>query len=370
MKTKLTAKDFDFHLPTDLIAKYPLDNREDSRMMVLGLEDNTVTHKHFTDFVDYLNSGDLLVLNDTRVISARLLGKKKTGGKVEVLLIKELGVRQGGSSSWQAMLRGGKSVKVGDSFDFASNDKKLFGGNGKKLTVTLKEKQDDGFVTVELKTNDDLIETINAVGVMPLPPYIDREAEEVDKTRYQTVFSNSADSSKAKAVAAPTAGLHFTEAVIDKIKAKGVKVAYITLHTGPGTFLPIRVENIEDHKVPTEEYSITEAVYDDIVKTKKNGGRVVAVGTTVTRTLEAALGKDDKGNLTKDKLTGETDIFISQGYKFKVVDALLTNFHLPESSLIMLVSALVGVSFTMDAYREAVKEKYRFFSYGDCMFVQ
>lgn len=363
MKTKLTAKDFDFHLPTDLIAKYPLDNREDSRMMVLGVDDNTITHKHFTDFVDYLEPNDLLVLNDTRVISARLLGKKKTGGKVEVLLIKQLETegesRTDGIIPWQAMLKGGKSVKVGDSFDFEGGDK--------KLTVTLKEKQDDGFVTVELKTNDDLIETINAVGVMPLPPYINRESEDSDRERYQTVFS---DLSKAKAVAAPTAGLHFTKEVLDKIKAKGVKVAYITLHTGPGTFLPIRVENIDDHKVPTEEYSITETVYDDIVKTKKNGGRVVAVGTTVTRTLEAAIGKDDNGELTKDKLTGETDIFISPGYEFKVVDALLTNFHLPESSLIMLVSALVGVNFTMDAYREAVKEKYRFFSYGDCMFVQ
>lgn len=358
----LTPKDFDFDLPSELIAKYPLDNREDSRMMVLNSKDHSITHKHFTDFIDYLKPNDLLVLNDTRVISARLLGKKKTGGKVEVLLIKQLEGVSGSVTLWQAMLKGGKSVKIGDSLEFEKDNK--------KLTVTLKEKQDDGFVVVNLVTTSDLIETINTVGVTPLPPYLDREAEDSDKERYQTVFADSDDTSKAKAVAAPTAGLHFTDEVLDKIKAKGIKVAYITLHTGPGTFLPIRVENIAEHKVPTEEYNIPESVYDDIVSTKESGGRVVAVGTTVTRTLEAAIDKKDDGELFSDKLTGETDIFIHPGYKFKVVDALLTNFHLPESSLIMLVSAFAGTDFTMASYKEAVKEKYRFFSYGDCMLVQ
>ncbi len=362
--TPQTPKDFDFHLPVELIAKYPLDKREDSRMMVLDCKEKSINHKQFTDFIDYLNPGDLLVLNDTTVIPARLLGKKQTGGKVEVLLIKQLegasgGVTALGVTPWQAMLKGGKSLKPDDVITFESGDK--------SLEVTLVEKGDDGFCIVSLKAIGGDFETVlEAVGVMPLPPYLDRESEESDRERYQTVFS---DTSKAKAVAAPTAGLHFTEEVLGKIKAKGVKVGFITLHTGPGTFLPIRVENIEDHKVPSEWYSVPQSVYDDIVSTKKNGGRVVAVGTTVTRTLEAAIGKNDNGDLTKDRLTGETDIFIYPGYQFKVVDALLTNFHLPESSLIMLVSAFAGTDFTMDAYKEAVKEKYRFFSYGDCMLV-
>ena len=354
MTKSLTPKDFDFHLPEELIAKYPADKRDESRMMVLEKDTETITHNKFSDLKDYLREGDLLILNDTSVMPARLVGTKKTGGKVEVLLIREL---QG--SRYLVMIKGGKSLKEGDSVTFENASR--------SITVTLLKKGEGGFAEATLVSNGDLSEALQAIGHMPLPPYINREDEELDRTRYQTVF---ADSSKQKAVAAPTAGLHFTEEVLNGIKSKGVKVGFITLHTGPGTFLPVRVENIESHKVPAEWYSIPEEVYNEIVATKDAGHRVIAVGTTVTRTLEAAF----QDGLNKDKLTGDTDIFIyprsGSGYEFKVVDALLTNFHLPESSLIMLVAAFAGKDFIMKAYKEAVQEKYRFFSYGDCMLVR
>ncbi|MCP4231702.1 MAG: tRNA preQ1(34) S-adenosylmethionine ribosyltransferase-isomerase QueA, partial [bacterium] len=304
----------------------------------------------------FFSAGDMLVLNDTRVMPARLIGKKSTGGGVEILLTREIyddEVDGRGSSRWLVMLKGSKGLRIGAKLT-------ICGGASARLV----EEVEGGFWAVDLTLPDDcsdIHDYLASNGEIPLPPYMRRSAEELDTERYQTVFADVPG-----AVAAPTAGLHFTRELLDKIQAKGVKVAYLTLHVGPGTFLPVRVDDISKHKMHSEWYEIDEEVYKDLSRTKEKGGRVIAVGTTVTRALEAAAMSEANGTA---KLTGDTDIFITPGFEFKVVDALLTNFHLPKSTLLMLVSAFAGRDNILKAYKEAIEEKYRFFSYGDSMII-
>lgn len=350
----MKPSDFDYPLPEDLIACYPLETRDASRMMVLDKCEGVIAHKNFKDLSDYLRRGDVLILNDTRVMEARLKGRKSTGGVVELLLVRQLEETTSKDRElWLAMSGSSKPMKAGVE---------VFFGNGAELKAVAIEKSakdsDIGLWVFEL-TGSDVKALRESLGEMPLPPYLKREAEDSDKVSYQTVFAKG----DAKAVAAPTAGLHFTDKVIEALKAKGVGVEYITLHTGPGTFLPVRVSDISTHKVPAEYYRIDSRVADKVREVKARGGRVVAVGTTVTRALEAAFSHDEI------VLEGMTDIFIYPPYEFNIIDAMLTNFHLPESSLLMLVSALAGCELIMKAYGEAVNKRYRFFSYGDCMLI-
>ncbi|NFG57221.1 tRNA preQ1(34) S-adenosylmethionine ribosyltransferase-isomerase QueA [Clostridium botulinum] len=341
----MNVKDFDFYLPEELIAQHPLEKRDTSRLMVLDKETGEISHKNFYDIIDYLNEGDTLVLNNTRVMPARLIGEKEgTGGKIEFLLLKIVD-----KDRWECLAKPGKSARVGRRFTF---------GDG-KLKAEVVEVKENGNRIVEFYYEGIFEEVLDSLGEMPLPPYIHERLE--DRERYQTVYSKENGSA-----AAPTAGLHFTEELLHKIKEKGINIAYVTLHVGLGTFRPVKVETIEDHEMHSEYYHLSKEDAEVINETKKRGNRVISVGTTSTRTLETIA--DEDGNVKET--SGWTNIFIYPGYKFKVVDRLITNFHLPESTLIMLVSTLAGKEHVMNAYEEAVKERYRFFSFGDAMFIK
>lgn len=341
----MKASDFDFYLPEELIAQHPLEKRDQSRLMVLDKKTGKIEHKRFYDIVNYLEEGDTLVLNDTRVLPARLIGEKEeTGGKIEFLLLKHLE-----NSRWECLAKPGKSAKVGRKFTF---------GDG-KLKGEVVDVLESGNRIVEFKYKGIFEEVLDELGEMPLPPYIHEKLE--DKERYQTVYSKEDGSA-----AAPTAGLHFTKELLKKIEEKRVNVVYLTLHVGLGTFRPVKVDEIEEHQMHSEYYTLSKETAEIINNTKKSGKKVVAVGTTSTRTLET-IG-DSKG-LVREQ-SGWTDIFIYPGYKFNIVDRLITNFHLPQSTLIMLVSTLASKENILNAYDEAVKEKYRFFSFGDAMFIK
>ena len=337
---------FYYDLPKELIAQTPIEPRDHSKMMVLSRKNNTVEHKHFYDFIDYLNPGDCLILNNTRVLPARMYGvKKDTGAIVEFLLLNNLG-----NDRWETITGPGKRAKVDTEFSF---------GDG-ILSCKIEKVLENGNRIAKFSYDaSNIYEVLDKVGEMPLPHYITEKLE--DKERYQTVYSKELGSA-----AAPTAGLHFTDEIMSKIQEKGIKIGYVTLHVGIGTFRPVKAENIEDHEMHSEHYQIPKETADLINETKKNGGRVVAVGTTCCRTLESVM--QSQGEMKE--FDDWTNIFIYPGYKFKCIDALLTNFHLPESTLIMLVSALYDRERILEAYNTAVKEKYRFFSFGDCMFIQ
>ena len=338
--------DFNYDLPKEYIAQTPLKDRSSSKLMVLNRESNEITHKHFSDIIGLLDEKDCLVLNDTKVIPARLLGiKEETGAHIEVFLLKRLTEE----NLWECMVRPGKRVKKGTIVSF---------GNG-ELKAEIMDSLDDGLKTVRFIFEGIFEEVLDRLGQMPLPPYITEKLE--DKDRYQTVYSKNPGSA-----AAPTAGLHFTNELLEKIKEKGIRIAYVTLHVGLGTFRPVKVENITDHKMHSEFYVISQQACDIINETKKNGGRVISVGTTSTRTLESAA--DEKGYLVPK--SEDTDIFIYPGYKFKIVDGLITNFHLPESTLLMLISAFYDREEVLKAYESAKENNYRFFSFGDAMFIQ
>lgn len=340
----MNIKDFYYDLPQELIAQTPLSDRTASRLMVLDRKTGTIEHKHFYDIADYLNEGDCLVMNNTRVIPARLYGAKEgSGGKIEFLLLKRLSI-----DTWELILRPGKKAKVGSRFVF---------GDG-RLKAHVIEVKDDGNRIVRFEFDGVWEEILDSLGEMPLPPYIKEKLE--DKNRYQTVYSKIEGSA-----AAPTAGLHFTNELLEKLRTKGVKTAFVTLHVGLGTFRPVSVDKIEEHKMHTEFYQVSKETADIINETRKNGGRIVCVGTTSVRTLESS--SQDNGTVLAG--SGDTSIFIYPGYKFKTVDSLITNFHLPESTLLMLISALYNRDSIMQAYNEAIKERYRFFSFGDAMFI-
>ena len=341
----MKKSDFYYDLPKELIAQTPIEPRDHSRMMVLSRENNTIEHKYFYDFIDYLRPGDCLILNNTRVLPARMYGvKKDTGAIVEFLLLNNLG-----NDRWETITGPGKRAKVDTEFSF---------GDG-ILTCKIEEVLENGNRIAKFSYDaSNIYEVLDKVGEMPLPHYITEKLE--DKERYQTVYSKELGSA-----AAPTAGLHFTDEIMAKIQEKGIKIGYVTLHVGIGTFRPVKAENIEDHEMHSEHYQIPKETADLINETKKNGGRVVAVGTTCCRTLESVM--QSQGEMKE--FDDWTSIFIYPGYKFKCIDALLTNFHLPESTLIMLVSALYNREKVLEAYETAVKEKYRFFSFGDCMFI-
>ncbi len=340
----MTTKDFFYDLPPELIAQTPLTDRTASRLMMLNKETGHIEHKHFYDVIDNLNSGDCLVMNNTRVIPARLYGTKEgSGGKIEFLLLKRLEL-----DKWEVILKPGKKAKVGSRFEFG----------GGLLKAEVLEIIDDGNRIVQFEYDGVWEELLDKLGEMPLPPYIKEKL--TDRERYQTVYSKIEGSA-----AAPTAGLHFTNELLNKIETKGVTLAYLTLHVGLGTFRPVSVENVEDHLMHSEYYQIDKEAADKINSTRQNGGRVIAVGTTSVRTLETVAEQDG----TIKPSSGNTSIFIYPGYKFKAIDGLITNFHLPESTLLMLVSALAGKENIMNAYKCAVEEKYRFFSFGDAMFI-
>lgn len=341
----MDIKDFYYDLPTELIAQTPLKDRTMSKLMVLNRETGEISHKHFFDIIDYLNPGDCLVMNNTRVIPARLYGSKEgSGGKIEFLLLKRIDI-----DTWELILRPGKKAKVGSRFVF---------GDG-RLKAEIIEVKSDGNRVARFEYDGIWEEILDSLGEMPLPPYIKEKLE--DKNRYQTVYSKIEGSA-----AAPTAGLHFTDELLEKIRQKGIKTAFVTLHVGLGTFRPVSAEKIEEHKMHTEFYQVSKETADLINETRKNGGRVICVGTTSVRTLESS--SFDDGTVVSG--SGDTSIFIYPGYKFKTVDALITNFHLPESTLLMLISALYDREPIMKAYKEAIDEKYRFFSFGDAMFIK
>lgn len=341
----MKTSDFYYDLPPELIAQTPLADRSSSRLLVLGKESGNIEHKHFYDIEDMLSKGDCLVLNDTRVLPARLYGAKEgTGGKIEFLLLNRID-----RDRWEVILKPGRKAKPGAKFVF---------GDG-LLKAEIIETVNDGNRIVEFSYNGVFENILDQLGEMPLPPYITEKLQ--DKERYQTVYSKNDGSA-----AAPTAGLHFTNELLQRIAAKGVKIAYVTLHVGLGTFRPVKVDDVENHKMHSEFYIMSEETANIINKTKKSGGRVISVGTTSSRVLETIA--DDAGYVKAQ--TGWTDIFIYPPYKFKTVDALITNFHLPESTLLMLVSSLAGSENIRKAYEEAVNERYRFFSFGDAMFIQ
>ena len=341
----MNTKDFFYDLPEELIAQTPLSDRTSSRLMVLNRKEKSISHKHFFDILDYLKKGDCLVMNNTRVIPARLYGvKEETGGKIEFLLLKRLP-----DDIWEVILKPGRRARKGSRFIF---------GDG-LLTAEIIEEQADGGRLVKFFYDGIWEELLDKLGEMPLPPYIKEKLS--DKERYQTVYSKTPGSA-----AAPTAGLHFTKELLEKIKEKGIKIAFVTLHVGLGTFRPVSVDNVENHIMHSEYYEISEESANIINETKIKGGRIVSVGTTSVRTLETCA--DENGIIHPG--CGETKIFIYPGYKFKVVDALITNFHLPESTLLMLVSAFYNKDEVFRAYNKAVEEKYRFFSFGDAMFIE
>ena len=338
----MKTSDFFYDLPEELIAQDPLEDRTASRLLVLNRETGAVEHKIFSDVIDYLNEGDCLVINNTRVIPARLIGEKEgTGGKVEVLLLKRRS-----NDVWETLVKPGKKLKPGAKITF---------GDG-RLRAEVLEVVEEGNRLVKFHYEGIFEEILDSLGEMPLPPYITHKLE--DKEMYQTVYAKYDGSA-----AAPTAGLHFTKELLSKIEEKGIKIASITLHVGLGTFRPVKVDDVNNHHMHTEWYEVNAEAADIINETKRNGGRVICVGTTSCRTIESVA---DENGYMKAK-TGETDIFIYPGYKFKVMDGLITNFHLPESTLVMLVSAFAGKENVLSAYETAVKEKYRFFSFGDAM---
>lgn len=355
----MNKSDFYFDLPDKLIAQTPLDRRDSSRLLCMPRKsvskDSTsvpVEHMLFRDLPSFLYSGDCLVLNDSRVLPARLIGTRDSGGAVEVLLLKETSqesVIVGMSTPvWECLVRPGKKVKQGTKLTF---------GNG-ELTATVNHVLSNGNRIVEFRCDGIFLEVLDRLGKMPLPPYIHKELQ--DAERYQTVFSREVGSA-----AAPTAGLHFTDELLNLLKEKGVEICYITLHVGLGTFRPVKTENIKDHEMHSEHFTIPIETADIINKTKNNGGRIIAVGTTSCRTLESVA--DGRGHISP--VSGSTNIFIYPGYKFKCIDGLITNFHLPESTLIMLVSAFAGRERVLDAYKTAIAEGYRFFSFGDAMMI-
>ncbi|MDO4746432.1 MAG: tRNA preQ1(34) S-adenosylmethionine ribosyltransferase-isomerase QueA [Bacillota bacterium] len=343
--------EFDYNLPEELIAQKPADKRDSSRLLVVHRADNTIEHKHFYDIIDYLKKGDCLVLNNSKVLPARLFGiKEGTGAKIEFLLIKRLE-----GDTWETMVKPGKRMKPGDSVVFCESP---------LLKAKVKDYGPDGTRIVEFEYEGIFMERLEEVGSMPLPPYIERASEDDDKDRYQTVYCAEEGS-----VAAPTAGLHFTDELLQKAKDKGVELAYVTLHVGIGTFRPVKCENIEEHSMHFEEYYISEEAAETINRAKREGRRVISVGTTSTRTIESAA--DFKDGLWQVKAGGDsTGIFIYPGYDFKIIDSLITNFHLPKSTLLMLISALYNRERILEVYEEAIRERYRFFSYGDAMFIE
>ncbi len=340
----MKVEEFNYELPKELIAQTPYDKRDEARLLVLDKEKQTIEHKVFRDVIDYLNHGDCLVINDTKVIPARLYGKKDTGAHVEFLLLKRLE-----GDEWEAMVRPGNKLKVGSRVVF---------GDG-LLKAEIVEVMAGGNRRVKFEYNGIFNEILDQIGLMPLPPYITEKLK--DKDKYQTVYARYEGSA-----AAPTAGLHFTEELLEKIKAKGVEVAKVTLHVGIGTFRPVKVENVEDHQMHSEHFYLKAEEAEKINKAKREGHKIIAVGTTSCRVLESVA--DENGYLKE--IEDDTDIFIYPGYKFKCIDNLITNFHLPESTLIMLVSSLAGRDFIMRAYNEAVKERYKFFSFGDAMIIK
>ena len=351
----MLVSDFHFDLPDELIARYPTKERTASRLLYLNGNTGEFADQHFTDLLEHLNEGDLLVFNNTRVIPARLYGRKLSGGKVEALLERVLDEHR-----CLAHVRASKAPKEGTVLVFGED--KLGEGNG--LTATMTERHDTLF-ELQFEGEESLFNLLQQAGHMPLPPYIDRPDEDADQERYQTVYSKVLG-----AVAAPTAGLHFDQNLLAKLKEKGVNTAFVTLHVGAGTFQPVRVENILDHKMHAEYAEVSQDVVDQILQTKANGKRVIAVGTTSVRSIESAAQAVKNPEHLIEPFFSDTSIFIYPGKTFKVADALVTNFHLPESTLIMLVSAFAGYRTTMNAYAHAVAEKYRFFSYGDAMFIE
>ncbi len=345
----MLVSEFDYILPEELIAQTPAEERTHSKMMVLDKSLKKIENKHFFDIIDYLDKDDVLVLNDTKVIPARLWGQKITGAKVEVFLLKELQHKQ-----WEALLKPSKRINEGNIIKISD-----------ELAVRAKTLLDGGKWIVELAYSRDIYEILDRIGNVPLPPYIERkmaneELKKLDYSRYQTVFAHHAGS-----VAAPTAGLHFSQEILKRLKDKGIQICYVTLNVGLGTFRPVKCENILEHKMDLENFEITEKTARIINEAKKAGKKIVAVGTTSVRTLETAYQKYGEIKACKDS----SQLFIYPPYEFKVVDKLLTNFHLPKSTLLMLVSALADRDFIMNSYQEAINNKYRFYSYGDCMLV-
>ena len=341
----MRTDDFDFELPEELIAQTPIKNRDQSRMLVLDKKTGEIEHKHFNNILDYLNENDVLVLNDTKVMPARLYGQKEeTNALIEVLLLKEKT-----NNTWECLVKPAKRVKIGTVVNF---------GDG-ILKAKCIEIKDEGIRVFKLIYDGILYEILDKLGEMPLPPYIHEKLE--DKDRYQTVYAKNIGSA-----AAPTAGLHFTKELLEKVKEKGITVLYITLHVGLGTFRPVNVEDVTKHKMHSEFYMMSKETSEILNKAKKNNQRIISVGTTTTRTLETIMNLYDEFR----ECSGWTSIFIYPGYEFKAIDSLITNFHLPKSTLLMLVSALAGKDKIMKAYHEAVKEKYRFFSFGDSMFIK
>ena len=340
----MKVTDFDYDLPEELIAQHPYDKRDEARLMVLHRDTKTIEHKVFKDIIDYLEPGDCLVINDTKVIPARLYGKKETGANVEFLLLKRIE-----NDDWEAMVRPGNKLKAGAKVTF---------GDG-LLNAEVLETLSGGNRRVRFTYEGIFNEILDQIGLMPLPPYIKENIKE-ENEKYQTVYAKYEGSA-----AAPTAGLHFTEELLEKIKAKGVEIAKVTLHVGLGTFRPVKVENVEEHQMHSEHFIVKQEEADKINRARENGHRIIAVGTTSCRVLESV--SDENGKMKA--IETDTSIFIYPGYKFKCVDCLVTNFHLPQSTLIMLVSTLAGKEFIMEAYNEAVKDKYKFFSFGDAMFI-
>ena len=339
----MKVSDFYYDLPEELIAQHPYDKRDEARLLILNREQQKLEHKVFKDIIDYLNPGDCLVINNTKVIPARLYGKKDTGANVEFLLLKRID-----GDYWEVMVRPGNKLKPGTTVNF---------GDG-LLKAEILEVLEGGNRRVKFEYEGIFNEILDQIGLMPLPPYITEKLK--DKDKYQTVYAKYDGSA-----AAPTAGLHFTEELLNKIKEKGVDIANVTLHVGIGTFRPVKVENVEEHHMHSEHFYIKKEDCDKINKAKESGHRVIGVGTTSCRVLESIA--DENGKV--EPIESDTSIFIYPGYKFKCLDGLITNFHLPESTLIMLVSTFAGYDFTMDAYKEAVKERYKFFSFGDAMFI-
>ena len=339
----MKKSDFYYDLPAELIAQTPLEERDSSRLLVLNKESGEIKHSHFYNIIDYLNEGDLLVMNNSRVIPARIFGKRTdTGANVEFLLLRQIE-----NNKWETLVKPGKKAKPGHRFDFSGI-----------LAGEIEDIGEEGIRIIRFEYAENIYSALDKIGQMPLPPYIKEHLE--DNERYQTVYSDPVGSA-----AAPTAGLHFTEELLDKIKSKGIKIAYVTLHVGLGTFRPVKEDEITDHIMHSEYYELPEETVRLIKKTKEAGGKVIAVGTTTTRTLESVA-------LDNNEIIpcyGSTDIFIYPPYKFRILDGLITNFHLPESTLVMLVSAFAGYENTMNAYKEAVNEKYRFFSFGDSMII-
>ncbi len=340
----MDINEFDFELDESLIAQTPLENRSDSRLMVVDKKTGSIYHKQFKDIINYLNSGDTLVLNDTKVIPARLIGRKEdTGAIIELLLLKDLG-----KEIWECLVKPARRIKIGTIVEFGE----------KRLMAKCINIFDEGICHFELIYSGILMEVLDELGTMPLPPYIHEKL--MDQSRYQTVYAKHIGSA-----AAPTAGLHFTNDVLQQIKDKGVNIVYITLHVGLGTFRPVKEKNILDHKMHSEYYCMDQKTAQVLTKTKRENKKIISVGTTVTRTLETIMNKYD----SFQECSGNTDIFIYPGYKFKAIDWQITNFHLPKSTLIMLISAFASKEIILNAYNEAIKEKYRFFSFGDSMLI-